>query len=377
MPIKVLIADDHPILRYGLIAYLEGQPDPRGWGGGRWGSSSAGNRKVLSRGSIIGLSNDQKTDTGTGIDISTRPPHTDDARGSGDAMWEELISLKKARKQSNPAVPAPTQARTQTPEPNQSETLTSELLDQGIPSGYGARLDPLASQGQARLASLVPAPSLNVASWLETVVDFFQNLFAEVRAGSGFGGKQEILAASDLQTTPETLTITYTYDSIGRLTVADYDNGSYFHYEYDAVGNRLSEQTNSGTIAYAYDDANRLTSVNGVTYTWDNNGNLLNDGINTYTYDHANRLVGVSGAQTSATFAYNGLGDRLQRMAGRLTTRYTLDINNSLSQVLSDGTDRYLNGWVTSPSRRPTDGSTFCPMPLRLGSGQASARYAN
>jgi DNA-binding NarL/FixJ family response regulator len=27
MPIKVLIADDHPILRYGLIAYLEGQPD--------------------------------------------------------------------------------------------------------------------------------------------------------------------------------------------------------------------------------------------------------------------------------------------------------------------------------------------------------------
>jgi hypothetical protein len=31
---------------------------------------------------------------------------------------------------------------------------------------------------------------------------------------------------------------------------------------------------------YVYDDANRLTSLNGVTYTWDNNGNLLNDGVN-------------------------------------------------------------------------------------------------
>jgi hypothetical protein len=36
---------------------------------------------------------------------------------------------------------------------------------------------------------------------------------------------------------------------------------------------------------YVYDDANRLTSVNAVNYSWDNDGNLLNDGANTYTYD--------------------------------------------------------------------------------------------
>ena len=35
---------------------------------------------------------------------------------------------------------------------------------------------------------------------------------------------------------------------------------------------------------YGYDIANRLTSVDSVTYTWDNNGNLLSDGVFTYTY---------------------------------------------------------------------------------------------
>ena len=39
-----------------------------------------------------------------------------------------------------------------------------------------------------------------------------------------------------------TTVITYTYDSLYRLTAADYDNSFYFHYTYDAVGNRLSQE---------------------------------------------------------------------------------------------------------------------------------------
>ena len=39
---------------------------------------------------------------------------------------------------------------------------------------------------------------------------------------------------------------------------------------------------------------------------------LLNDGVNTYAYDSANRLTSISGGQT-ATYAYNGLGDRLSQ----------------------------------------------------------------
>ena len=95
---------------------------------------------------------------------------------------------------------------------------------------------------------------------------------------------------------------------------------------------------------YAYDAANRLTSVNGVAYTWDNNGNLLNDGTNTYTYDAANRLTSVVGGGNTSSYTYNGLGDRLSQTVNAATTNYTLDLNAGLTQVLADGSNTYLYG---------------------------------
>jgi RHS repeat-associated protein len=84
--------------------------------------------------------------------------------------------------------------------------------------------------------------------------------------------------------------------------------------------------------------------VSGVAYTWDDNGNLLSDGVKTYTYDHANRLVSVAGPSSSVSYAYNGLGDRLQGTLDGVTTNYSLDLNNWLTQVLVDGTNTYLYG---------------------------------
>jgi len=73
-------------------------------------------------------------------------------------------------------------------------------------------------------------------------------------------------------TTPHRV-ISYTYDSLYRLTGAEYSTGESFAYAYDPVGNRLSLTTHAGVLNYAYDAANRLTSVNGQAYTWDDNGN--------------------------------------------------------------------------------------------------------
>jgi YD repeat-containing protein len=98
--------------------------------------------------------------------------------------------------------------------------------------------------------------------------------------------------------------ITYTYDPLNRLTGASYSDGTYYNYTYDAVGNRLTETTPQGTTNYVYDAANRLTSVGGVSYTWDNNGNLLSDGTSTYTYDHANRLKSVVQGANTYTYFY-------------------------------------------------------------------------
>jgi hypothetical protein len=48
--------------------------------------------------------------------------------------------------------------------------------------------------------------------------------------------------------------ISYTYDSLYRLTDAEYSTGEYYHYTYDAVGNRLSLTTHQGVVNYAYLD---------------------------------------------------------------------------------------------------------------------------
>ena len=104
--------------------------------------------------------------------------------------------------------------------------------------------------------------------------------------------------------------------------------GSYtgtFACTYDAVGNRLTQNINGAVTGNNYDNANRLTSVNGQTYTWDNNGNLLSDGLLTYAYDQANRLKQVTQGANTYTYAYNGVGDRLRQTANGVTTNYTLD----------------------------------------------------
>ncbi len=147
----------------------------------------------------------------------------------------------------------------------------------------------------------------------------------------------------------ETTTINYSYDRLYRVTGASYTGTltNTFGYSYDAVGNRtVQTQTITSTLVtnYSYDIANRLTNVNGVTYSWDDNGNLLNDGLQAYTYDQANRLKQVVGGATTSAFGYNGQGDRLQQTVGITTTRYVLDPAAGLTQVLSDGTNTYLYG---------------------------------
>jgi RHS repeat-associated protein len=133
-----------------------------------------------------------------------------------------------------------------------------------------------------------------------------------------------------------------------RLTEANYSNGDYYHYAYDAVGNRETQQKSIlGLVTndtYVYDDANRLTSLNGLSYTWDNNGNLLNDSVNTYTYDSANRLKSMSNQSSVSSFGYNGLGDRLQQTVNGNPTTFTMDLNAGLTQALSDGTNTYIYG---------------------------------
>ena len=139
-----------------------------------------------------------------------------------------------------------------------------------------------------------------------------------------------------------------------------------YGYTYDAVGNRLTKTIDSTTVNYGYDIANRLTSVDGATYTWDNNGNLLSDGVFTYTYDVMNRLASATDGVDTYAYAYNANGDRLQQTVNAVSTNYTLDLAANLTQVLDDGTNAYLYG-LDRIAQEDTSGMLYF-IPDALGS---------
>jgi RHS repeat-associated protein len=89
--------------------------------------------------------------------------------------------------------------------------------------------------------------------------------------------------------------------------------------------------------AYQYDAANRLTRVDGVGYTWDNNGNLLTTGLLTNTFDAANRLIETTRAGTTLQPRYDGLGNRVGQTVGLSTTTFALDVQG-LPEVISTST---------------------------------------
>lgn len=59
--------------------------------------------------------------------------------------------------------------------------------------------------------------------------------------------------------------------------------------------------------------ANQLTSVNGVVYTYDANGNMSSDGSRDFVYDATNQLIQVKNHATQAniaSFEYDAYGRR-------------------------------------------------------------------
>lgn len=235
----------------------------------------------------------------------------------------------------------------------QEQAMPEESLDT-FTDPYPAPEDSFVPEMQSLEEDPYPAPDAieptpQSSSFWDQVVGFFAWLFSPSTAVQASSFDQAYPAPGGVEPSPNTLpmstvSITYLYDQLHRLTQADYTDGTYFHYTYDSNGNRLTETTQAGTKTSIFDAANRLTSVDGTSYTWDDNGNLTNDGTQTYSYDHANRLTSVGRAGVTVGYQYNGLGDRVRETNNGVTTNFTLDLNNSLTQVLSDGTNTHLYG---------------------------------
>jgi RHS repeat-associated protein len=151
----------------------------------------------------------------------------------------------------------------------------------------------------------------------------------------------------------DTRVISYTYDPLYRLSQAAYSSGECYQYGYDRVGNRTAMTTTIGTTTYQYDPANRLTNAGGVNYTWDNNGNLINDGSSLYRYDRANRLISTTLGSATTLFSYNGDGVRLKQIVAGTVTTYTQDVAAPLPVVLQAKTSITTTKYLYSLGTRP------------------------
>ena len=107
-------------------------------------------------------------------------------------------------------------------------------------------------------------------------------------------------------------------------------------YGYDRNGNRLQlTEMDTSITDYTYGAAsNRLTGYSGAqaaSVTIDANGNITAIGSRTFSHNAANRFVSVlDGGATTATYRYNGLGQRIEKVTAQTTTAFSYSTNGQL-----------------------------------------------
>jgi RHS repeat-associated protein len=147
-------------------------------------------------------------------------------------------------------------------------------------------------------------------------------------------------------TLPNGIVTEYTYDDDSRLTTLTYKDGGTpigdLTYTYDAAGQRTSvggtwarTSLPAALASATYDDANQIATFGGVSFSYDDNGNLTSDGVRSYTWDARNQLASLTGPVNGA-FAYDAVGRRRAKTIGGTTTQFLYDGLNPV-QELSGG----------------------------------------
>lgn len=151
---------------------------------------------------------------------------------------------------------------------------------------------------------------------------------------------------------PNQVRTTYGYDAGGRVvsqtTKRSSGNGTTvasYNYTYDEFGNHTQEtfvepyeaypSTPTSTTNYSYNNANRLTTAGELSFGYDNNGNTTSRTGRIYGYDVNNNLTSASGDFT-ASYTYDGLGNRRLATRNSTTRKYVLDLLGSMSNVLME-----------------------------------------
>ncbi len=137
-------------------------------------------------------------------------------------------------------------------------------------------------------------------------------------------------------TMPNGVVVAYSYDSDSRIAAIAYSNGSgplgNLTYGYDADGRVVSKGGSLASIVMpqsvggnTFNAANEMQNFGAQPLAFDTNGNLLSDGTNSYTWDARNQLASLAGP-TSASFAYDAFGRRVGRTIASALTGYLYDL---------------------------------------------------
>ncbi|MCG8371189.1 MAG: FG-GAP-like repeat-containing protein, partial [Proteobacteria bacterium] len=126
---------------------------------------------------------------------------------------------------------------------------------------------------------------------------------------------------------PNTLTELFGYDGLNRLTSHGESGQTPLAVTYDAIGNIKTKTGIQGTYQYGVNAGpHAVTSANGQTYVYDDNGNNVSGGGRTINYSTFDKPTKITKGGNTVRFAYGVDRSRYRRIdqgaSGTTTTRY-------------------------------------------------------
>lgn len=120
-----------------------------------------------------------------------------------------------------------------------------------------------------------------------------------------------------------TVETSYRHDVDGQLIAVERDGSTAEDYGYDVNGNRTGARIGEVSRPASFDAQDRLTRLGDVAYDTDGDGMVVRRGEDRLTYGTRGELLEVAlGSGGVVRYAYDGLGRRVARTEGDLTTEY-------------------------------------------------------
>ena len=174
-------------------------------------------------------------------------------------------------------------------------------------------------------------------------------------------------------TLPNGVVVSCNYDNDSRLTGITYTFGSStlgnLSYAYDQLGRRtqvggsFARTGLPGAVSStSYDAANELTHWNGISLSYDANGNMLTDGSNAFTWNARNQVASLN----NVSLQYDVFGRRTKNLAG---TSFLYDGANAVQELSGTTvTANLISGGIDEVFSRTDSSGAFTQLKDSLGS---------